>query len=254
MNIKSGIYYDMPSKKYFAAHGLSNSGMKDFAISPHHYKIYRRIKKDPTPSMIFGSAMHLAILEPGRFDDMIFEHGYKTSKLNDDGQIFLHRDVIVEIKKIASTIKIHPIANGLLNGPKEISLFWKDPDLDIMCKARLDCLNLDHNLIIDLKYCRDASPKAFAKQAANLKYHWQAYWYLTVTELLLQRENMQFIFICIEGDPTYAIAIYLVTPQALLKAEDSIMEQKNIYANCLWEDTWPGYPEEIQELYLPAWA
>jgi hypothetical protein len=205
--------------------------------------------------MIFGSAIHLAILEPDKFKEMIFSHSYKTPKFNAEGQIFLHRDTIAEIEIIASTVKKHPIASELLNNTrKEISLFWKDSDIDIMCKARIDAYNERHNLIIDLKYCKDASMKGFSRQAAQLKYHWQPYWYLTGAELLFQRPGMQFIFICIEGEPTYSVALYLVTPQVLLKAEESILEQKNIYANCLWEDTWPGYPEEIQELHLPSWA
>ena len=196
MIINPGIYYDMPSKQYFSAQGLSNSGLKDLSISPHHYKSYKRVKKEPTSSMIFGSAMHLIILESNRFDDMVFEHSYKTSKMNAEGQIFLHRDIIAELKNISSMVKNDPIMSGLLNDTrKEVSLFWKDTDLDIMCKARLDALNLEHNLIIDLKYCRDASYKGFSKQAGNLKYHWQAYWYLRGATQVLKR-NLDFVFIC----------------------------------------------------------
>lgn len=244
----------MPAKEYFAADGLSNSGMKDLSVSPHYYQTYKRIKKEPTPAMIFGSAMHLAILEPDRFKDMVFSHSYKTSKSNAEGQLFLHKETITEIETIASTVKNHPIANELLsNTRKEISLFWNDPDLDIMCKARIDVLSEEHDLIIDLKYCRDASIQAFSKQSANLKYHWQALWYSTGANILLEK-TFNFLFICIEGAPTYSIAIYLVTPQMLEKADFPIVECKNMYAACLDSNTWPGYPEEIQELYLPAWA
>jgi hypothetical protein len=255
MNIKPGVYYNMPAKEYFAAEGLSNSGMKELDRSPHHYQTAKRIGKEPTTAMIEGSAKHLAILEPDRFDDMVFSHSYKTSKSNAEGQLFLHSDTIAEVKTIATTVQNHPIASGLLRDTrKEISLFWKDPDLDIMCKARIDALNPLHNLIIDIKSCKDASMAAFKKQVANLKYHWQAYWYLTGAEILFNISTLKFVFICIEGAPTYSIAIYIATPQMLLKAEEKIIEQKNIYANCLFEDDWPGYPEEIQELYLPPWA
>lgn len=62
----------MASGEYFAAPGLSCSGMKDLAISPLRYW-YRRVNPDapleePTPEMRFGSALHCAILEPSEFD------------------------------------------------------------------------------------------------------------------------------------------------------------------------------------------
>lgn len=51
---------------------LSHSGMKDMLISPLRFW-YRHIRPDreevePTPEMIFGSALHCAVLEPHQFD------------------------------------------------------------------------------------------------------------------------------------------------------------------------------------------
>lgn len=253
MKIKPGIYFGMPAKNYFAAEGLNKSSMMDLIKSPHHYKTAKRIKKEPTSSMIFGSAMHLAILEPEKYDELVLTHSYKTSKINKDGQIFLHPDIKNQVDTIVGAVNIHPIASKLTEGNKEVSLFWKDLDFDFICKARPDIINKDLDLIIDLKYCRDASYKEFAKQAANLKYHWQAKWYLTGAEILFNKK-FNFIFICIEGDPTYSIAIYLVTNQMLDKASYEIDACRNIYLNCLTADEWPGYPEKLQELYLPNWA
>jgi hypothetical protein len=57
---------------YFAAPGLSYSGMKDLAVSTlrfwHLHLNPERPPEDPTPAMHFGSALHCAVLEPGEFD------------------------------------------------------------------------------------------------------------------------------------------------------------------------------------------
>lgn len=61
-----------PEQDYFSAPGLSNSGMADLAVSPlrYWYKWVRpdREPEEPTPFMVFGSALHCAVLEPDQFE------------------------------------------------------------------------------------------------------------------------------------------------------------------------------------------
>lgn len=61
------------SLDYYAAPGLSQSGMKDLAISPfrywHKHVNPNRAPDEPTAPMIFGSALHCAVLEPEAFHD-----------------------------------------------------------------------------------------------------------------------------------------------------------------------------------------
>lgn len=57
---------------YFSQPGLSQSGMKDLAISPYRYW-YLRVNPnapliEPSPQMVFGSALHCLILEPSQFE------------------------------------------------------------------------------------------------------------------------------------------------------------------------------------------
>jgi hypothetical protein len=60
------------SSDYFSAPGLSNTGLKDLAVSPtrywHKWLNPERPPDEPTPAMQFGSALHCAVLEPGEFD------------------------------------------------------------------------------------------------------------------------------------------------------------------------------------------
>lgn len=58
-------------QEYAATPGLSNSMMKDLAISPlrfwHKWVRADRTQDEPTPEMRFGSALHCAVLEPNEF-------------------------------------------------------------------------------------------------------------------------------------------------------------------------------------------
>ncbi len=58
--------------EYQVAPGLSNSAMKDLAVSPlrfwHRHINPARTPMEPTPEMVFGSALHCAILEADDFD------------------------------------------------------------------------------------------------------------------------------------------------------------------------------------------
>ncbi len=61
----------MTKEEYFAAPGLSQSAIKDLMVSPLRFW-YRnvdpnRIPEEPTPEMIFGNAVHCAVLEPEEF-------------------------------------------------------------------------------------------------------------------------------------------------------------------------------------------
>lgn len=61
----------MSTGEYFDAPGLSNSGMSDLAVSPLRYWFLHvnpdRKPVEPTPAMVFGSALHMAVLEPEKF-------------------------------------------------------------------------------------------------------------------------------------------------------------------------------------------
>jgi hypothetical protein len=62
----------MPAEEYFAAPGLSHSGMKDLAVSPLRYWWKHlnpdREQEESTPAQQIGSALHCAVLEPTEFE------------------------------------------------------------------------------------------------------------------------------------------------------------------------------------------
>lgn len=253
MNNKPGIYYDMPAKEYFADIGLNKSSMPYLLRSPHHFRMDLRTKKEQTPSMIFGSAMHMRILEPNEYHKLVSEHKFKTPKSAGE-RIFLNRNHLEDIENIYDNIQKHSITKDLLrNGSAEVSIFWKDPAYGFMCKARIDYLREDLGIIADLKFCQNATHKEFSKSAANYNYHWQARWY-RMGMITLGLNLSEFLFVCIEGRPYYSIQVYRVTELMDSAAMADIDAARLIFNNCLRENKWPSYGEKIYDLYLPHWA
>jgi|SRR6266850_373734 len=69
--VEAAIRYDMSEQDYRAASGLSNSMLKDLEVSPLRFW-FRHVNhnppmEEPSPYLIFGEALHCAVLEPGAF-------------------------------------------------------------------------------------------------------------------------------------------------------------------------------------------
>lgn len=245
-----GIYYDLSDKEYFTYPALSQSGLKLLAKSPHHYKT--DIVKE-TPAIIFGSALHLRLLEPDKYSERMVEQNLKTPK-REDRIIYLHKESIDEIEEMARAAESNQIVRNLLGGgKKEVSIFWESDSAYVRCKGKMDLLDDRNRVIIDFKRCKDASYDGFSKQAASLKYHWQAYWYAEGMRSITGNEY-RFIFVCIEPAPAYGVALYMISRQDMEKAQAQIEPLIMQYSYCRSEDHWPSYPDNIQDLYLPKWA
>jgi len=82
-----------------------------------------------------------------------------------------------------------------------------------LCKARFDMLQ--NNVIIDLKTCRDASPKGFKQAVRNFNYHQQAAFYLDAAASAGMTEVDRFQFLAISKQHPYPYAIYELSPESI---------------------------------------
>lgn len=270
--IKPGIY-TIPNGDYHRGIGknaLSKGGLVALAKSPAHLKTYRDNPPDPTPAMIFGSQFHYAVLEPDLFDKRYVvapsvDRRTKKGKaewaefqlsLAENNQEVITQDSFDLIRSMRDSVFESEVAKGLLSdGLAEQSIFWNHPTWGFPCKARPDFINEQYHLLIDLKTANDASPEAFAKAAANLKYHWQGYWYLTGIKDVFDNggEYKDFIFIVVEKTPPYSVQNYILQQEHMALAREQIKPLLSRYAECFASDVWPGPPDRIQTLDLPAW-
>ena len=256
---------DLPAAEYFAVEAMSASGAKKMLRSPQHYRLDRDTPSVPTPQMQFGTAVHCGVLEPARFADAVAcepEINKRTKNgqaqwaefsAANAGKIILGSDDHARALACIEAIRAHPAAAYLLEGAEiESSLFWTDGKYQVPCKARLDGRN--HGGIVDLKTTADASPEAFARQAANLLYHVQAAHYISAAEHVLNESPAFFAFIVAEADPPHGVACYAMPGNAILAGARLMDIALERYAAALAAGDWPGYPTTIDALPFPKWA
>ena len=71
---------------------------------------------------------------------------------------------------------------------------------------------------------------------------------------LTGKQHSEFIFLAVEKEPPYAVAVYEATHEMLHTAQKQIAPLLDVYAECLKTDVWPGYKDELQQIQLPRWA
>jgi PDDEXK-like uncharacterized protein DUF3799 len=62
-----GVYRDVPFDHYFAWNNVSKHQLDSLARSPAHYRAALEQPRKRTAAMVFGTAVHAAVLEPEEF-------------------------------------------------------------------------------------------------------------------------------------------------------------------------------------------
>lgn len=246
----------MPAADYHARRSLSKSGLDQFRRSPAHFRAWQdgQAKQEPTPAMEFGTAAHMAVLEPELFiqkytkfsgDKRTKEGKVDWNNIIYSGKTPLSEDQWECVNRVAASVHAHPAAAQLIHGI-EPETSWFDNWNGIEVKARLDGIGDDY--IIDLKTTQDASPSAFAKSVAQFRYHVQAAWYQRITGI------RRFVFIAAEKEPPFGIACYELDQQAIDLGNEIIDAQLATFRECQALNSWPCYSSATETLSLPAWA
>lgn len=260
-----GAHYAMPGDEYHAVEAMSASGAKKILRSPAHYRLMRTEPSEATEAMQFGTAVHCGLLEPERFAGAVLiapEINKRTKdgkaewaafRLANAGSIVLSPADYNRAHACIDAVNRHPAASRLLDGAqREVSLFWRDGEYGVPCKARIDARN--HGGLIDVKSTIDASPEGFGKQVANMLYHVQGWHYWAGSEAVFDESPQFFGFIAVENEPPHAVACYTLPREALQAGRRLMDEALARYRAALAAGRWQGYPETINPIELPRWA
>lgn len=265
--------HDITIEQYHQGVGVSRSGIEQFRRSPLHYwheylnpertieeKSEIITKRD---ALQFGNAFHTYILEPQEFEKryMVIDKPNRTSNAgkaawadlvtNAQGREMIDREAFYEITQMSRNISNSTTASGLIaDGAYEKSLFWKDKDTNILCKVRPDIWH--KNMIVDLKTCTNASFKAFQRSVYDYGYYIQAAMIHEALHNLYNINMMNFIFVAIEKEPPYAVAVYQLDELAIHKGLEDYKKVLFDMRECFHNDRWPSYPDAI--ITLPAYA
>lgn len=253
----------LSNDEYHKCHqAVSSSALKDLYATKnpafcHAKYIARIIPNKQTPAMMIGDATHCLTLEPRQFKKRfaIWTGGRKSGgewKMfveDHSGKTILKQEEYDQIRKIRDCVMRNPEANKLLTGCVfESSVFWRDPETGLLCRARADAIKQGKSkVVIDLKTTLCAEPNAFTRDLIKMNYPIQASMYL---------DGFQadaFAFIAVEKGDFNTCQVYSLdddfdaTGNYLYR---QILEQ---WAECRDSGKWPTYAEGIKQLKAPEW-
>lgn len=278
--VKEGIYKntELSNEDYHSDNAIGSTGIKDFAECPalfyaRHIDPNRPEKKDSSFTRI-GSAAHVTLLEPDIFndkyavleDDSVTKKSVKAflefKKQNEKKECLL----LSEYKKLldmCNAIKRHEMADFILSkGVKESSFFAKCPNTDIMLKSRPDVLSVlnDKLYIADYKTTSiSLNAKKQSDHAFSLKRQIQGYHHKNVVDIALKKANKDMkvegiIYIVQSTDYPYLIRLFRLTEEHLSIGKDQCEMNISEIANCIKNEEWPEYEQNIIDYEMPAWA
>ena len=124
---------------------------------------------------------------------------------------------------------IRKLKNFWASGKAEVSLFWKDPEFCLDCKARLDWFDPDSGIIVDLKFTNNVD-KAGVQKPIQDYYAVQAAWYSRGV-YQLTKKTADFLFVFIEKYAPHSIRVVDVSAgdlkQGLQKIESAVKNISN---------------------------
>jgi hypothetical protein len=224
-----------------------------------------------TPSMVLGSAIHCAILEPERFGvdfaispvcDKRTKEGkeiFAAFEARSQGKTIISPDQADDVIAMKNAVMSHEIARMMLTGGEaEYSYYSIDQKTNIAKKCRPDYIK--NGSLIDLKTTTDASFEGFARQAGNLGYHLQAAYYVDVYNEATGNNVDEFFFVCVENTAPFAVAVYRMDAlqleagrAAYKKALDKLADFYSRGGNPREMTTLKGfgYPMAILDLQIP---
>lgn len=271
-----GVYDGMPEDVY---HGdpiparlggsLSSTGARKLLppSCPARFAWDRAHPPASKKTFDFGKAAHALVLGVGaelRSIDLPDWRSKKATEFKEqcqaDGVVPLLAKELDTVKAMAAALHQHPVASVLFNsdrGKPEQSLFWQDSPEQPWRRARLDWMpNAEPGrrfIVADYKTSVTAFPAAFGKTAVDYGYAMQAAWYLDGIRALGIDDNPAFLFVVQEKTEPYLVSVIELDQEAMDVGRALNRRALDIYAQCVSDDHWPAYSDEVELVSLPAW-
>jgi hypothetical protein len=238
-------YHDHP------ADVVTSSSLRDFIRSPklyHDRYVTKTLPQRQSEAMLFGSAVHMAVLQHDIFDDHYYADPYnirspKSRALAEEngGKTRLTRTSYDLCWSIAKAAWDHPQAVECREGDVEKPMEAKMRN-GLTVRSKPDIIN--GNGTYDLKTC--GKPMCFFRDHAfALGYHIQAGFYTGV--LIGTRDTLErdFKFWVVTKQPPFEVQFFTIPYEECLSIWQSVcLPALNDLANCLrtngWEESTPS--------------
>ena len=252
---------------YRREEGANQSSLKKILESPAHYQAALKNKLIPTPAMEMGTALHCRVLDGEEaFAGAYLRKPDGLSLATKEGKEW--KASLGRKKALASGGKDDPWGSveGMTNTLKqlayfdpsqpdyikynEVSIYWDWEG--VRCKARLDRVDIEAGLVLDLKTTDSIEPDIFTKKVVGLGYDFQAAYYAAAAGAAFGKK-FDFIFAAIERKAPYAVDLFQADEVMMAEARAKCVAALRLFKTCNETGEWPGRPATIRSLSYPGW-
>ena len=237
--IKEGVYQDMPFSQYNELDAIRSHDLTSFTKDPFTWK-YEEKPDSEASFFVEGRLQHCLFLEPHVFHDEFVvapkvDRRTKAGKAEYEDFLASVNDRSVVTQDLYDTcqerVEVLDAFRPQAKDSTEVSIVFDY--YGNRCKARFDMIQ--NNVIVDLKTCRDASPKGFKQAIKSYGYHQQAAFYLDAAASAGMTEVDRFHFLAISKQHPYPYAVYELSDEAIEYGR--ALNEKAIDQMKLCEDT-----------------
>lgn len=259
-----GVYDDVPEATYRCWDAAHQSFLTTLVQkSPMHAWDDWENPSEPTAGQEFGTAAHMMIMEPDRFQASyeVMPPGLDRRRKDGKarwaeaiaaGKMPIKDEDYLRLCAIESAMENHVLGQYLHDARHEVSIVWDDEETGVRCAGRLDCWFAD-GLIADLKFTSDARLRPTVRHVLDFGYDLQAAFYTDGAQQAFGREVDEYVLFCIEADRPFGICAYPMG-EWVERGRGLYREALETYAHCKETNHWPGYQRGLVPLPIPAWA
>lgn len=272
MELKQGIIKESNKDYHNDCTAVSKSQLARIKICPKYFKFMLDNPTQPTEALNIGSAFHKLVLEPETFGKEFIvmpsidrrtkagKEAYEQFLITVGERAILSQNDYAQICNMTSAVLDNSLANALILGEVETSMYSEDELTKERIKTRPDCYQkIDDRLVItDLKSCISALPADFTRDIVKYSYDLQAYMYCYNASKVLNipLENIDFIFVAVEKNPPYLTNVFKASKDILERGEMIFREYIGTYHKAKTTNNWWGLNGEhntINEITLPTY-
>lgn len=272
-----GIYKNIPFDAYCTWDAVNVSSLKPAMRSWRHYQMALYEERKPSPAMQIGRLLHSLRFEPRKLlneyvvmPDFVkeieaeypgkwksirgtkeYENRVKAWRSDNTDKTEVTAEWMEQVQGMDMALSTHPRACEYLATPaeSELSVVWRDPETDLLCKIRIDHAQHQHQRITDLKSIDDATRAE--QQIKKLLYHVQGAFYTDGMMYATGGELYQFCFVFVESSPPFGVRAAPLSELAIDEGRKIYRRLLNELAECRASDHWPIY-EDPDEWNLPG--
>lgn len=263
-NIKLDTITDqINSESYDLIDAMNYSGLKEFLISPAHYK-HSITSQDDTdnPAFKIGRALHMAVFQPMVYGNLwavapecdrrttagkLIWNSFQAENIGKEVLTSAEADLV---SSMASTVKANQFFKDIVthNNLNECGVYTNLWGSNIKC--RLDTFDPLDNVIFDLKSIKvPPTAKAMRHEIFARGYHIQSALYKEAV-YAITKKMPKFIFGFIEKNKPHSINFATIGQTYHHSACVQIQTALCRYENCKAQNKWFGFENELDPLVI----